>query len=236
MPVAWLTLWALIAAVAPISDPVDDAYKLQFENEWVRIVRVVYPAHTTLPAHDHPQRATAYVYLNDAGPVIFRHVPGQPVTRPATKAGGFRLFRAVPGERHAVENGGDVASEFLRVELKTEPREQGTLRGRYPPEDVAAGENVERVQFENEQVRITRLICASGKTLHVSTTATEPSVLVAINGMPIQVQAVSGESQAITLTPGQERWLDTNQREQIENRGSDTLVMLRFDFKTPPIR
>jgi quercetin dioxygenase-like cupin family protein len=52
-------------------DPVKllpDSYSLQFENERVKIVRVRYAAHAKLPAHAHTAYASAYVYLNDAGP------------------------------------------------------------------------------------------------------------------------------------------------------------------------
>jgi hypothetical protein len=67
---------ALIIATqpAPSTDPVitlPDSYKLQFENDWVRVVKVTYAPHMKLPAHSHTTWATAYVYLNDSGPVIF---------------------------------------------------------------------------------------------------------------------------------------------------------------------
>lgn len=237
---AFVLASALAAALlfASANDPVrtlPDAYKLQFENAWVKIVRVLYAPHVKLPSHDHPQMATAYVYLSDAGPVIFRHGGrGGAVTRPATKAGGFRLFRGVPNEVHEVENTADTASEFLRVELKTEPRNARTLRGRFPRDVVESGENLERIEFENEQVRITRLICAPGRTLRVATDG-DPTLLVALSPARLDVTRGSGAPITVTLSNGQERWIDADQTEVLANRGGQSAEMLRFDFKTRPI-
>src|SRR5690349_9549426 len=152
-----LFLFGAGATIVPAQDPLmiaPDAYKLEFENEYVKVVRVHYAPHAKIPEHNHTDFPAAYVYLNDAGPVIFKHVGLSygAVTRPAVKAGSFRLYRAVK-ETHEVENPSDTASDFLRVEFKTEPdKDANTLRGRYFREEYPAGENFQKVQFENEQV------------------------------------------------------------------------------------
>lgn len=53
-----------------------DNYKVAFENDHVRVTRVHYGPHATLPGHTHTSLASAYVYLNDSGPVAFTHVGG----------------------------------------------------------------------------------------------------------------------------------------------------------------
>ena len=65
------------------------AYRLQTENEWVKVVRVRYEPHERIGAHDHNPTAAAYVYLNDGGPVVFNHLDKEygAVTRAATRAG-----------------------------------------------------------------------------------------------------------------------------------------------------
>ena len=40
--------------------------------ESVKEVRVHYPPQAKLPAHAHPQSASAYVHLSDSGPVVDR--------------------------------------------------------------------------------------------------------------------------------------------------------------------
>ena len=227
----WLVLSFVLlqAVVADAQDAVTTApgaYTRQFENDWVRIVRAHYAPRVTMPTHTHPARACAYVYLNDSGPVIFKHTgdDSRDVTRPPTKAGAFRLFRAVE-EHHGVENLSDRPSDFLRIEFKTDPKAPLTLRGKFfretPP---PAGTNLEKVQFDNVQVRVTRLVIAAGQQLEVRTTAQEPSLLIALTAA------------GAALAPRQERWMDTSKSERIDNAGTEPIELLRFDFKTPPLR
>lgn len=153
-------LWGQMVLAQDPTKIAPDAYKTAFENEYVRVQHVHYAARVKLPEHDHPALATAYVYLNDAGPVAYKHVGLSygAVTRPAVKAGSFRLYKAVQ-ETHEVESLSDTPSDFLRVEFKTDPgQEPNSLRGKFFREDIPAGENWQKIQFENEQVRITRLV------------------------------------------------------------------------------
>ena len=211
-------------------------YKLEFENEWVKVTRVHYGPHEKLPSHRHTQTASAYVYLNDSGPVVFKHIGLEygAVTRPATKAGSFRLYRGL-SEMHEVENLSELPSDFLRVEFKTEPVNDKSLRGRFFREDYPAGENFQKVQFENEQIRITRLVCAQGKTLEISASAAEPALLVALTpagfgssqrGLLLRV---SHTDQILWISPGQKKTLANG---RIPN---ELVELLRFDFKTKPL-
>jgi hypothetical protein len=210
------------------------SYKLQFENAWVKIVRVHYEPFAKLPAHTHTELATAYVYLNDSGPVIFKHVGSDygPATRPPTKAGGFRLYRGLE-ELHEVENTSPLPSDFLRVEFKTDPKEPRSLRGKFFRESYPAGENFEKIQFENVQVRITRLVVAPGRGVELAASLAEPTLLIALSNARIEANRSHGPAQ-VALTAGQERWLDAGQREQLRNVGTDTAELLRFEFKTAP--
>jgi hypothetical protein len=206
------------------------AYKLDFENEWVRVTRVRYGARETIAEHYHTERPSAYVYLNDAGPVIFKHkdLPYGDIKRAEVKAGTFRVYRGVK-EVHAVENPSDTTSEFLRVEFKTEPLNQNSLRGKFHREPVAAGENSRKIQFENEQIRITRMVIAAGQAMDQSTTATEPALLVALTQS--KLKRVKG---SVDLDMGKTIWLGAGQREQLENSGAASVELLRFEFKTKP--
>ena len=209
-------------SAASTYDPVKllpDSYSLQFENEWVKVVRVRYAPHAKLPPHAHTAYASAYVYLNDAGPVIFRHVGEKTfaATRPATRTGSFRVFRGIE-EIHEVENTSERPSEFLRVEFKTHPKDANTLRGRFPREVAASGENLVKVQFENGQVRISRLIGAPGRALSLTTTAGEPALLI-----------------ELSPAAGKERWLPAGESVTFDGHDSGPREWLRFDFKTEPM-
>ena len=141
------------------------AYTLHFENDWVRVVRVHYAPHAKLPTHAHNELAAAYVYLNDGGPVVFGHIGASygAATRPPTKAGSFRLYRAVK-EVHEVENQSPLPSDFLRVEFKTDPLEAALLRGRYHREPVPPARAPPRSSSRTRSSRVTRVVVAPGKS------------------------------------------------------------------------
>jgi hypothetical protein len=210
------------------------AYKLQFENEWVKVTRVHYEPYEKIAAHEHTPTASAYVYLNDGGPVVFNHIDKNygAITRPATKAGSFRVYRGLQ-ELHEVENKSDLPSDFLRVEFKTEPINEKTLRGKFYREEYKPGENFQKVQFENEQIRITRLVCAAGNKIDIVTHRTEPSLFIALSSAGLRIS--NGKTQKVKLSPGQEKWFKANQQGQLENIGAGPAELLRFDFKTRPL-
>jgi hypothetical protein len=217
-----------IAAPHPVADPIvtlPDAYKLQFENEWVKVTRVTYAPYVKLPAHSHTNWPTAFVYLTDAGPVIFKHTDQDyhAMTRPAVKAKSFRMNRAMQ-EEHEVENTSAQTSEFLRVELKTEPRDAQTMRGRFYSEPDPTGTRIERLQFDNGQVRVTRITLLPSQRVRLSASATEPALFIAVTAAP-----------SLNLALGQERWLTVNQSTEFENSGTDSIELLRFDMKTSPV-
>jgi hypothetical protein len=120
-----LLLSTLGMSVVDAQDPLQTVprnYRLVFENDFVRVVDVLYRAHEKVAVHNHSDKPTIYIYLTDSGPVRFTHVEDPPfsLVRPPEKAGTFRVS---PGrlEKHEVENLGDISTEFLRVELKQVP-------------------------------------------------------------------------------------------------------------------
>lgn len=211
-----------------------DAYKLDFENDWVRVMRVRYGPRVKIAEHYHTERPAAYVYLNDSGPVIFKHIdlPYGAITRPAVKAGSFRLYQAVK-EVHSVENTTDVPSEFLRVEFKTEPVNQNSLKGKFHRESVASGENLRKIQFENEQIAVERLIIAPNKSMDVSTNATQPTLLIALTASEIRTTGGKRKERLI-LDVGKTVWIPEGQQRQFENSTGAPVELLRFAFKTKP--
>jgi len=199
-----------------------DSYKLQFQNAFVNVLRVNYAPHAKVPVHDHSRFPAAYVYLSDSGQIRFVHTGWQePVlTRPATKAGSFRLSPTrFENETHAVENLGDLASEFLRIEIKTEAPDRQSLNGRFAPFSGNRGAGLDKIVFENSQLRVTRIISGPGGRLTVSAPASEPSLIVVVDG----VGKIS-KGQTFWLSPGGSRQF--GETKQIE--------LLRFDFKTKP--
>jgi hypothetical protein len=234
-----LPIIILLSTVATLAqDPLKvapRAYKIEFENEWVKVMRVHYGPREKIPAHDHTERAAAYVYLNDSGPVIFKHIrlAYGAVTRPATKAGSFRLYRSVK-EVHEVENTSEAPSDFLRVEFKTRMVDEKSLRGRFYREPWSEGENYQKIQFEDEQIRVTRLLCVAGKKFDIPAGASGPSLLVALSPAPLDVIGPNGKASKMNLSIGQTGWQPAGRTARLESAGSAPAELLRFEFKTGP--
>jgi quercetin dioxygenase-like cupin family protein len=186
------------------------AYKPGFENARVRVTRVHYEPHETIKSHEHPKLPTIYVYLTDSGPVRFIHTGDEKfiLIRPPVKAGGFRLS-CCKTEMHEVESLSDQASDFLRIELKDSVVDKGGFRARFPPETKQTVDNSEKVEFENQEIRIIRLTCASGK-----------------------VCKLNAQSSPYLLVPfTQTMWIESGGRFQLENLGSSPVRFLKVEFK-----
>jgi quercetin dioxygenase-like cupin family protein len=228
---AW---FGLTVAAATTQDPLvvsPDAYRLEFENAWVKVVRVTYGPKAIIAPHLHTERASAYVYLNDGGPILFKHegLPYEGVTRPATKAGSFRVYKGIH-ELHSVENPSATPSDFLRVEFKTEPLEDGTLKGKFFREDPAPTATAQQTQFENAQIRVTRVRVAPGGTLGLTATGAQPTLLVALS--PTGLVAAGGSVRQIDA--GKVAWLEGGHAAHVQATAVPG-ELLRFDFKSSPM-
>ena len=105
----------LVGAVATAQDPVKvDAkhYKVEFENDKVRVLRITYGPHEKSVMHHHP--ANVAVFLTD-GQAQFTRPDGKTQEAPV-KAGSVQWSEA--GE-HLPENLGDKPFELIVVEMKT---------------------------------------------------------------------------------------------------------------------
>jgi hypothetical protein len=205
-------------------------YHTQFENDWVRLVRVRYPANSKIPLHGHPSTVTAYVYLSESSPVRFTHQGSRThvVTRQPTTPGGFRVSRG-GDESHSAENLGPIASDYLRVEFKTEPAGASSPFYRDNRPLAAAAKTTTDVRFTNAQMRITRVAIPAGQTAEIATTATAPALLVALGDATL-----TADGAALALKSGQERWVAASRKEQLANAGKSQIELLRIDVLTAP--
>jgi hypothetical protein len=151
------TFLLLLAAAFPVAAQSPYAvapqnYRLEFENESVRVSRASFAPGDRLPIHDHPAAPAVFVYLTDGGPIRFTHItPAFTVERAPVERGGIR-FHSGAKETHIVDYLGDRPSEYLRIELKTERPDKQVQHVR-----IAA---TDHKPFENGQLRISRSLCA----------------------------------------------------------------------------
>jgi hypothetical protein len=198
--VAFIVATAVEPALAQDPQTVaPQAYRTQLENDWVRVTRVHYAPHETIAEHEHPARPAIYVYLNDGGPVLFKHEHGESgdfaATRATTKTGAYRLA-AGRKETHIVENRSALPSDFLQIELKTDV-EAKTFTARGFRDAADADRNFTKVEFDRPELTIVRVGCRSAAACaSVGTQVSMPTLLVAID---------TGETS--WLTPTDEGWV-----------------------------
>jgi len=206
-----------LIAAAYAQDPyrvAGDHYHLQFENAWVRATRVTYGPHEQAPVHNHPPTpTTVYVYVSNGGVMRFHHVTGEHVAgftfdRRAVKAGGIRFAHGAP-ETHSVEYLGDLPTEYVRIELRTDPKDRPTRDVRLPPATMDASKTGAETQFENGQIRIVRVMCAAGEKCPAA-------------ALPYVDVVMSGERR------GEARWSPPPAEGPLE--------LVRIELKTPPIQ
>jgi hypothetical protein len=140
---------------------------------------------------------------------MFRHQHGESgdyaATRAATKAGGYRLASG-RNETHVVENASDLPSDFLQLEIKV-PIDLATFNGRRFREPTDAGRDFTRVEYENAQLRITRVGCV--ETAGCGTAPTTSALVV------------------VTAT-GEARWLETRTPDAQPFKSAGEHVLIEF--------
>ncbi len=198
-------------------------YHLIYENEYVRAIHVIYRAHEKLPVHDHSDKPTIYVYLTDSGPVRFSHIEEHAFSliRQPEKAGTFRLS---PGrlEKHTVENLGDIATEFLRVELKTVPLGFQAASFRSSKSFDVSYSHVS-TEFPGLFVRISRIIAAGSEATEVKG-LDDPALLVLFT--PAVLRQGDSTERSQKVSGGNVLWIKPHQPLHIAGTGEKTAANL----------
>jgi len=96
-------------------------YKIEFENDLVRIVRVNYAPHEKSPMHEHQGSAVVIVVLKGGGRMHYINGDGTTSEGKEEQADSVRFVPAREPFKHASENVTDRPIETIRVELKTGP-------------------------------------------------------------------------------------------------------------------
>lgn len=148
-----ISLFSLTASPAFAQSPELDVLKvdathhtLEFENDWVRVVRYVIAPHEKTPMHSHP--ALVAVVLTDVNAKAT--TPDGKTSEIHQKAGSVAWRGPVV---HAVENVADQPWEGIVVE----PKGPGNAAWTAPPRDLVKLDPARhKVEFENDQVRVER--------------------------------------------------------------------------------
>ena len=202
-------------------DPVQVSpdYKVEIDNQFVRVLRVKRSPHAKASMHQHP--ASVVVYLSD----YHQRITGpdgnaQEVTR---KAGDVSYTEAV---RHSEENLSDQPLEAVVIELK--PR---------PPDFVPAPITLDPVQLdpehhlvplENGRVRVLRTILEP----HLKSPMHEHPhyVVVYLTELHTTMKLGNGKIVDNPRRPGELAWRDALKHET-ENIGDRTATEIQVELK-----
>jgi hypothetical protein len=109
-------------AVPDVLVAAPDEYKLEFENEFVRVSRVKFPAHGKAPMHAHPSPGGVIVAITDQDARLT--APDGSTREVHYKAGQVRWAVSTPQvdattqSAHAEENVADKPFELIRIDPK----------------------------------------------------------------------------------------------------------------------
>ena len=148
--VLFLTFIALAAPMVLAQDPVKvDAnhYKVMFENEQVRVLRIHYNPKEKSVMHEHP--ASVVVFLNDSK-AKFTLPDGSTTTDGGGKAGQVRFSDA---GKHLPENIGATPVEAVLVELKG----KSGMGSAVALDPVKLDPSRHKIELENDKVRVLRI-------------------------------------------------------------------------------
>ena len=220
---------AASACAAIAQDPIaayPKNYSLALDNDVVSVIRVHYEPRERIGVHDHSKFPTVYVYLSPSGPVRFEHdeKPAFRLTRPPLSTGAFRVS---PGrmERHAVENLGDVSSDFLRVELKQIPLGSSLppFRGRAPS---SLSQSSQAVEYSGPQFDIQRVLCQPARQCQLDNSMS-PSLLIAFSPLKL-----NENNNVELLKNGDIKWLQGSHPTAVAAVSNLPAHLLRITFQS----
>jgi len=154
--VLFLTFLALAGPMALAQDPVKvDAnhYKVMFENDQVRVLRIHYNPKEKSVMHEHP--ASVVVFLSDSKTRFT--LPDGSATTEAGKAGQVRFSEA---GKHLPEDIGATPVEAVLVELKG----KSGMGSAVALDPVKVDPTRHKVEVENDKVRVLRIKIKAGDT------------------------------------------------------------------------
>ena len=154
--VLFLTFIALAAQMALAQDPVKvDAnhYKVMFENDQVRVLRIHYNPKEKSVMHEHP--ASVVVFLSNSKTRFT--LPDGSATTEAGRAGQVRFSEA---GKHLPEDIGATPVEAVLVELKG----KSGMGSAVALDPVKVDPTRHKVEVENDKVRVLRIKIKAGDT------------------------------------------------------------------------
>ena len=192
---------SILFAAAPRADAQDavtaDArhYKVVFENENVRVLRVSYGAKEKSVKHQHPDSVA--IFLNGAQ-ARFARADGKAENR-SFKAGEVTWS---PAEVHTPENAGTSPFELILVELKDLAGGDAATAAADDPLKVDAEHH--KLEFENDRVRVLRGRVAPGAKTAMH--GHPGNVVIVLSDVRVRNTLADGKTEETSAKAGEALW------------------------------
>jgi len=195
-------------------------HKVEFENDQVRVVRYVIPPRDKTVNHSHP--AMVNIYLTDVNGKVT--TPDGKVAEIHGKAGAAAWRNPTT---HIVENTGDKSIEGILVE----PKKPSSSLPAGAKDVVAADPKHDKVEFENEQVRVIRYHFDAGEKSPMH--GHPDNVQVFLTDTKAQVTTADGKTTATSGKAGQVEWRTATQHE-VKNTSDKPYEGILVEMKGAP--
>jgi quercetin dioxygenase-like cupin family protein len=224
-----LAIVALLSARAQSLDPLvadPQHYHLEFENQWVRVIREHMGPREKMPTHQHPLPGSVIVFLTD------RH------NQLTAQDGASQELRDHAGDlmwsaasTHRSENLSDAPFEAVQIE----PRKPA---GAAPPpfslgkrDATVVDPEHYHVELENDYVRVIRVSIGPHEKLLQHTHPATGAVLVHLTDQDMRLTLADGTTRNSRYPAKQVRWVEPGAAHQDENLSDTTLRFIRVELK-----
>ncbi len=197
-------------------------YKVMFENDQVRVLRVTYGVKEKSVVHSHPD-AVAVSLTGMQGK--FNLADGKSENR-TFKAGDVRWS---PAEVHTPENVGAKPFEVILVELKDRPPGSPTAAAVAAADDpVKVAADHHKLEFENDRVRVLRgRVPPGGKTaMH----AHPANVVILLTDVRVRSTSADGKTEETSGKAGEVLWREPLKHTS-ENIGDKPFEVIIVELK-----
>ena len=209
-----------LPVVAAAQDPVkvdSKHYKVLFDNDQVRVLKIHYGPHEKSVMHEHPDAVA--VFLTDSNSKF--NLPDGTSTPSNGKAGEARF---TPAGKHLPENVGGKPFDVVLVELKDKTASAAAVS----LDPVKVDPEHHTVVVENDRVRVLRIkFAAHDKTKQHD----HPNgVSIPLTGGQSKITTADGKTRTGGGQPGTATWLSA-ERHIVENPGAKASEVILVELK-----
>lgn len=229
-----MSLFVLIlAGCAPVAPPPEesatgpdpvvvdaDHYKVEFENDRVRVLRITYGPGEKSVMHYHPGNV-AVILTDQKG----RFTLPDGSTEEAEAKTGDAVWG--DGGQHLPENLGDNPLELILVEMKEAAGEEAEA-GETGPDPTEVDSEHYKVVFENDRVRAVRISYGPGEksVMHYH----PAGVAVFLTDQKVKFTLPDGSTEEVETKAGEAGWVDAGQHLP-ENLGDNPIELILVELK-----